>query len=77
MRTAKASVYIGTDDAAWLTVESPSEIAALMATAPSDGLIQLTLGNQSTWNGKPLWLRNSAITAVSSPKDQDEDDEDT
>lgn len=74
-RQAKASVYVGSDDAAWIVTETPSEVVDEVRSANSDDLIKLTLGNRSDWNGKPLYVRAGAITSISPPRDDETEDE--
>lgn len=78
MRAAKASVFLGDDDAAFIVAETPSEVAALVAEATDQHqpLVKLTLANTGDWNAKPLYVRVDRVTAISPPKDQDQADED-
>ena len=75
-RQAKAAVYLFPDDVPFIVTESPSEIVSLMGVAEGlgDPLVKLTLGNQSEWNGKPLFVRADRIVAISPPKDGDENE---
>jgi 2-keto-3-deoxy-6-phosphogluconate aldolase len=75
-KRAMASVYLGDDDTPFIVAETPREIAEMVRAAIRDGdpLIELTLANASDWNGKPLIARADRVTAVSPPKDQDEDE---
>ena len=75
MRQAKAAVYVGDDDWPFVVAETPSEIAAMVKAAENSGtsLIQLTLGNTSDWNGKPLFVRAARVNAISPPKAQPDD----
>lgn len=75
----KASVYVGDDDVPFIVTETPSEIAVLVENAEStaQGLIQLTLGNRSDWNGKPLFVRAAKINAISAPKTGQDNDDDS
>ena len=76
-RTCKASVFVedGTTGA-WLVAETPSEVEALLAAPPSaSGMISLTLANDdSSWNGRPIYVRRTAVRSISPPMDQDDDD---
>lgn len=74
-KRAMASVYVSDEDACWLVTQTPSEVAATLREAGSDDLLELTLGNDSDWNGKPLFVRARAITAISPPNDERRDDE--
>jgi hypothetical protein len=74
-RSAKASIYVGQDDAAWVVTQTPSEIAEMVRSADPEDLIEFTLGNESEWNSKPLYIRAKNITAISPPKNQNFGDE--
>jgi hypothetical protein len=74
-KRAMASVYVAAEDACWVVTQTPSEVAEALRAASPDDLLELTLGNDSEWNGKPLFVRARSITAISPPRDQGEDDE--
>ncbi len=76
-KRAMASIFLGDDDVPFIVAETPREIAELVRTALRDGepLIELTLANDSDWNGKPLIGRADRVIAVCPPKDQGGDDE--
>ncbi len=71
-----ASVFLGDDDTPFIVAETPNEIAELVRAALRDGepLIELTLANNSEWNGKPLIARADRVTAACPPKDCEEDE---
>lgn len=71
-RLAKASVFVGQDDAPFLVAETPREVAHLVHDA--EGMVELTLANSGDWNGKPLLVRADCVTAVCPPKTGSEDD---
>lgn len=68
MRLAKAAVYMWDDDVPFNVAETPSEVAELLRNAEPEDLVQLTLGNESDWNGKPLYVRACRINAISPSK---------
>lgn len=74
--SAKASIYVGDTDIAWLVTETPSEVISKMLDSTSETMIQFTLGNNSDWNGKPLYIKKRCINAISPPRDQGEGDTD-
>lgn len=81
MRLAKASIYLSPSDLPFLVAESPHEVTDAVQVAIDGGylFVCLTLGNESEWNGKPVFVRADAVLAVSPPKTQDcdpDDDED-
>jgi hypothetical protein len=79
VRQAKASVYLDHDTAPFLVAETPREVADMLSLAararPPTQFLELTLGNSSSWNGKPLFVRASFVRAISPPHDQPEEDE--
>lgn len=68
-RQSKAAVYVGDDDVCWLVTQTPSEVAEMLRAADGEDLVELTLGNRSGWNGKPLYVRARSVTAVGPPRD--------
>lgn len=71
----KATIFIGDTDIAWIVTESPTEIAQMIEDNPDDKLLKLTLGNFSSWGGKPLYVRAKSITSIGPPRDQGDDDD--
>lgn len=61
-KLAKASVFVE-GDIPFVVTETPSEVAAIIDAHPH-GLIRLTLGNESEWSGKPLYVRANRINAI-------------
>lgn len=85
-RRPLAAVYV--EDAtggAWLVAETPDEVHALITAALSNGerFVQLTLGNPVSegdvvrWNGRPVYVRANAVTAIGPPLEPRDDDENT
>lgn len=77
MKRAKSSIYISTDDSCFLVVETPSEVREMVMEARLHDhiFVELTLGNESKWNGKPLYVKWEYVVAISPPKDQTIDEE--
>jgi hypothetical protein len=71
-----ASVYVGDDDAPFIITETASEAAAIVVAALSAGrtFATLTLGNESEWNAKPLYVRAEAVMAISPPKNHGDEE---
>lgn len=59
----------------FVITETPSEAAAIVAQAVRDEQVfaELTLGNTSAWNAKPLYVNPTAVFAISPPKDMAEE----
>lgn len=74
-RQSKSSVYVGDDDVCWLVTQTPSEVAEMLRAADGEDLVELTLGNRSGWNSKPLYVRARSVTAVGPPRDDSAGDE--
>lgn len=72
-RLAKACVYVGDSERPFLVAESPREVADLVTGAT--GLVELTLANESDWNGKPAFVRGDRVAAITPPTDPPDHDE--
>lgn len=75
-RQCKAAVRVvdGTSGA-WLVAETPTEVEALLANPSASGMVRLTLANSdSDWNGRALFVRASAVKAVSPPVVEEDDE---
>jgi hypothetical protein len=68
---AKASIYVGNDDVAWVVTQTPSEVVAMIREADPDDMLEFNLGNASSWNARPLYIRAKVISSVSPPRDVD------
>lgn len=77
-RQAKASVFFSRDDSAFIVTQTPSEAVEIITSAELNGEVfaQLSLGNRDEWNGKPLFVRATAVVAVSAPKSEPADEDD-
>ncbi|MES2867611.1 MAG: hypothetical protein V4703_12785 [Actinomycetota bacterium] len=76
-KRAMAAVYLGDDDVPFIVAQTVGEIAERVRAAirAGDPLVELTLANDSDWNGKPLICRADRVTAMSPPKVGGDDDE--
>lgn len=72
---AKASVFMEQSEIAWLVTETPSEVADRLDGAVPGAMLKFTLGNDSDWNGRPLYIRADAITAISPPRAEGGEDD--
>lgn len=70
---AKSSVFMD-NDIAWLVTDTPSEVAAKVEAAGATDMLKFSLGNDSDWNGRPLYLRADAITGISPPRSEGPED---
>lgn len=71
-RLAKSSVFLEYDDSAFLCAETPSEVAELVELCLDGGhaFVQLTAGNESEWNGKPIFIHAASIRGIVPPLSQ-------
>lgn len=71
-----ASVWTFGDDRAWSVAETPSEVAEIVDRARvARGLVALTLANEeSSWNGRTVYLAAEAIQAISPPLSERDSD---
>lgn len=76
-RQCKAAVRVmdGTSGA-WLVAETPTEVEALLTNPAASGMVRLTLANSdSDWNGRALFVRATAVKAISPPVVEEDEDE--
>jgi hypothetical protein len=75
-RRAMASVWVDASDDPFLVAEAPLEVADLVRSARNGGydFVELTLGNEGKWNGKPLLIEAHAVYAIGPPMSQEDDE---
>lgn len=69
-RQVKSSVWErGDDPAAWAVAETPSEVAEIVREGRATGaaFVELTLANQSDWNGRTLYIDPHDVSSISPP----------
>lgn len=76
-KRAMASIFLSGDDYPFVVTQTPGEVADLVRNGVENKeiLIELTLGNQSSWNNRPLFVDPREVKAISPPKDLEEDDD--
>lgn len=69
-KRAMAAIYLGPDSAPFIIAETPSEATIIVEAALNDGraFAELTLGNDSEWNAKPLYVKATSVFAISPPE---------